>query len=151
MIEDSLNKDSEDNTMLKARVQQLECQIVKLNKVIVDEKNKNKKLELTLNHFQNLYKKEKFDKNEAQTAFNRVLGSLCISEQPSSSVGRKSEEFSYHLSPKSLITSNLNQKRSKKSSKAASRCKERHVSIENNTALRKSQNQSCIQSPKALL
>lgn len=40
MIEDSLNKDSEDNTMLKARVQQLECQIVKLNKVIVDEKNK---------------------------------------------------------------------------------------------------------------
>lgn len=146
-----MNKDSEDFTILKTKIRQLEYQVVKLNRTIADERSKNKELELTLNYFQKLYRKEKLDKNEAQTAFNRVLGSLCVSEQPCASVGRKSEEFSYHISPKLLISANINQKRCKKFSKAVSRSKERHISIENHITSRKGQNQSCIQSPKALL
>lgn len=76
IIEDSLNKDTDDNTILKARIKQLELEMIKLHRVIKKEKNKNKELEITLQYFQQLYKKEKSDKTEAQTAFNRVLGSL---------------------------------------------------------------------------
>ena len=153
IVEDSMNKDADDAEILRTRVQQLECEVIKLHRVIKDEKNKNNELELTLNYFQQLYKKEKSDKTEAQTAFNRVLGSFCLSDQTSASNGRKSEEFSYHLSPKSQITKNINQKRSntKNGKKAVSRSKERHTSIENHMTFRKVQNQSCIQSPKMLL
>lgn len=143
VIEDSLNKDSEESTHLKLRVQQLELEVLRLQRVVKDEKNKSHELELTLGYFQQLYQKEKSDKAEAQTAFHRVLGSLSSSDQPSISVGRKSEEFVYHLSPKSQIVKNIHQKRIKKNPKqAASRSKERHVSIENHMTFRKAQNQS---------
>lgn len=94
IIEDSLNKDSEDNR-LQSRVQQLECEVLRLQRIIQDERSKNKELELTINYFQQLYHKEKNDKTEAQSAFHQVLGSMYVADQPSLVHNRKSEEVSF--------------------------------------------------------
>jgi len=60
IIEDSMNKDSEDNTM-KNRVKQLEIEIQRLKNIVNEERNKNKKLELSLIHFNKLYKRDSKD------------------------------------------------------------------------------------------
>lgn len=75
LIEDSMNKDSEDSS-LQSKVHQLENEVLKLKNIIKEERSKNKELEKSVHYFQQLYRKEKMDRNEAQTAFNKMIGSL---------------------------------------------------------------------------
>lgn len=105
-----------------------------MQSVVHDERSKNKELQLTLNYFQQLYKKEKDDKDDAQSAFNKVLGSLCISDQTSASNGgRRSEELAYINSPTFKLTNHFNEKITmKKSSKhALSKSNDRQIFAEN--------------------
>jgi hypothetical protein len=58
VIEDSMNKDSEDSR-LQAKVQLLEKEVLRLKRIVRKEQDKNKELEVTLSYFQQLYRKEK--------------------------------------------------------------------------------------------
>lgn len=53
-----MNKDTEDSC-LQAKVQQLEKEVLRLKRIVREEKDKNKEMEFALSYFQQLYKKEK--------------------------------------------------------------------------------------------
>ena len=154
-----MNKDSEDSNLLRSKVKQLECEVLRLQNVVKEERSKNKELELTLNYFQQLYKKEKSDKDEAQSAFNQVLGSLCVSDQ--SNGGRRSEELGYTLSPTFKLTTNhFNEKIMKNTTKAnkTTKSRDRQVSVENKGLKQSSIQQynitklhTSVQSPKIVM
>lgn len=131
IIEDSMNKESDDSN-IKTRWHQLECEVLRLQSIIQDERSKNKELELTLNYFQQLYRKEKDDKDEAQSAFNKVIGSLWVSDQTRASNGRRSEEIAYTISPTFKLTNHLNERvtMGKSSKLAFTKLHDRQISLE---------------------
>jgi septal ring factor EnvC (AmiA/AmiB activator) len=92
LIEDSMNKDSEDS-FLQSKIHQLENEVLRLKNIIKEERSKNKELEKSMHYFQKLYRKERIDRNEAQSAFNKMIGSLWVSDYSLVSGGRKSEEW----------------------------------------------------------
>jgi hypothetical protein len=74
---------------------------------------------------------------------------LCVSDQSSLAGGRHSEELAFTVSPKTMVNRNTTQKIGKKHSKGSGlRAKDRNPSIENHMTFRRSQNLSCIHSPK---
>lgn len=133
IIEDSMNKETDDSNNVKTRWYQLECEVLRLQSIIQDERSKNKELELTLNYFQQLYRKEKDDKDEAQSAFNKVIGSLWVSDQTRASNGRRSEEMTYTISPTFKLSNHLNDNITlcKSSKLAYTKSHDRQISLEN--------------------
>ena len=154
IIEDSMNKDSEDST-IKNRVKQLEIEIQRLKNIISEERNKNRKLELSLTHFNKLYKRD--SKDWGPFVFNKTLKSSWFIDQTRFSGDLKSENLQQPISPifqKSKFP--VKEIRRKSNREINSRSRERYsIFKENSTNLSSkmklwyiSQAQSSIQSPK---